>query len=328
MAEDLLGVAFAAAAGGTGSVGRPRIDKGIDLYLRRLRTMLIVPIQVKASLVVGPDGAATYFVPEEDLRMLANGFVAFVHIPAPHDQLYERTFLVPIDEFRKRSRIVAHHRIPCYEFRAQFAGEVDEDWATFAVDLDQLSHWIARIPGWTTELPAPPAPPREAITKAETYDVGALGSLWAEAEVDRAAVGQLVIIEDRTRLDTVTVLVHDLNTHIIAGLHIRTAVITDAGTIHFDVQRPHFFVDATLWVLVVFLGRDLRVREDFVLLVPSAHIPALGFSETITLDPLTQRFRRYQVPASEFGKAFMDKAFGNSPGTSRLGSRLPLRNAS
>lgn len=328
MAEDLLGVALAAATGGAGTVGRPRIDKGIDFYVRRLQTMSVLPVQVKASLVVGPDGAATHFVPVDDLGMLSNGLVAFVHIPAPHDQLYQRIFLVPDQEFRRRCAIVLHHGVRCYKFTAQFAGEVDGDWKAFAIELDQLQERIATMPGWGKQIAPVPIGPAAAITRGETHDVGALGSLWAEAELERAALGRLVLVEDRTRLDTVTFLIHDLTTQRFAGIHLRTAVVTRAGTIHFEVKRPHFFVDPNLWVVVVFLRRDLRVQDELVLVIPSADIRELGFSETMTLDPLTRRFRKYQIPAQDFGKVFMVRAFGEASTRARLGDRLAFEKAS
>jgi len=50
IAEDLLGVSLAAAGSGSATIGRPIVDRGVDLYLRRLRSLLTVPIQVKASV--------------------------------------------------------------------------------------------------------------------------------------------------------------------------------------------------------------------------------------------------------------------------------------
>jgi len=73
--------------------------------------------------------------------------------------------------------------------------------------------------------------------------------------------------------------------------------------------------------------RDQSVH-DFALLIPSPDIPKLGFSETMTLDPLTERFRKYQLPAEDFGKIFMDKAFASRADKVRSNSRLPLRKAS
>lgn len=311
IAEDLVGVALMAAAGGTGSVGRPRIDKGIDLYLRGLESMVILPFQVKASIVVTNDGSVTHFVPVEDLRMLSKGFVTFVHIPAPYDQLYGRIFLVPDDEFRQRCSVVAHHGVRCYRFTAQFAGAVDPDWAHCAVELDRLASWITAVPGWSGSEPRASLTP-QPIRKAESKDIGAIGSLWAQAELERVATGELVLVEDRLRVDTVTFFVHDLRTERYAGIHMRTAVITREGRIHFEVKRPHFFADPDLWVVLVLLTPEHRIDQDFVLLIPSADIAGLGFSETVTVDPLTKRFRKYQIPARDFAQAFLDKAFSGA----------------
>jgi hypothetical protein len=56
---------------------------------------------------------------------------------------------------------------------------------------------------------------------------------------------------------------------------------------------------------------DRRVH-DFCLLIPSKAIPELGYSETVTLDPLTRRFRRYQLASTEFGQTFCKAAFNAS----------------
>jgi len=59
----------------------------------------------------------------------------------------------------------------------------------------------------------------------------------------------------------------------------------------------------------VLLQRDDRVH-DFCLLMPSDALPGLGYSETITLDPLTKRFVRYRVPSGEVGSVFLKSVFG------------------
>lgn len=323
MAEDLLGVALVAGASGTGIAARPQIDKGIDLYFRRLRTMVTFPIQIKASVLVGPDGSVTHYVPQHDLAVLSGGYVAFVHLPEPYDQLYERLFLIPDAEFRKRAELVRYHGIPCYRFEAQFAGAVDDEWAPFVVSIDQLAGWVSALPGWPKTVPAPRLRAPHQPTRAEFHDIAALGSLWAQAELERVALGRIMLVEDRVRLDPVTFLVHDLKTQHFAGLHVRTATFTQTRRIHFEVKQNHFFTDPDLWIVLVLVRPDRRVH-DYVLLIPSADIPGLGFSETLTLDPLTKRFRKYQEVASDFGKAFMDAAFG----AAKFGSVPLLRKAS
>lgn len=311
MAEDLLGVAFMAATGGSGTVARPRRDNGVDLYMRRLRTMFTFPSQVKASLVVDQDGAATHYVPAADLHALSNGFLAFVHIPPPHDQLYQRIFLIPDDQFRKRCQLVTYHRIPCYRFTAQFAGVVDEGFRDCAVELDELPGWISTLDGWSRSIQSVSFTAGQGLAKAESHDIAAIGALWAESELERIALDRIMILEDRLRVDPVTFLVHDLRTQQFAGMHLRTAIFNGTRRIHFDVKQNHWFEDDKLWVLLVLLRPD-RAPHDYVLLIPSREIRALGFSETLTLDPLTPRFRKYQLVADDFAKTFMQNAFGET----------------
>lgn len=56
IAEDLLAVSIEAAGSGSATIGRPIVDRGVDLYLRRLRSLLTIPIQVKAFQHLTPDG--------------------------------------------------------------------------------------------------------------------------------------------------------------------------------------------------------------------------------------------------------------------------------
>src|SRR5689334_4726206 len=154
MAEDLLGVALMAAAGGSATIGRPQLDKGIDLYLRRLRSMVTASIQVKAVLLLSQDATVSLEIPEADLHALGAGYVAIVHIPPPYDQLYQRLFLIPVEEFRRRCTPVVKHGVASYRFIAEFDGQVREEWSPFALGIDKLPAWIGAIPGWQN-LPAP-----------------------------------------------------------------------------------------------------------------------------------------------------------------------------
>jgi len=44
-------------------------------------------------------------------------------------------------------------------------------------------------------------------------------------------------------------------------------------------------------------------------LIPSEALPGLGYSETITLDPLTKRFVPYRVASGDVGLAFLKRVF-------------------
>jgi hypothetical protein len=317
IAEDLLGVALAAAASGSGTVARPLIDRGVDLYLRRLRTLLTFPIQVKACRHVSPDAVVTEEIAVADLRDLSGGYLAMLHVPPPYDQLYQRLYLIPIGEFRQRSPRTRSHGIESYRFTANFGGSAEDMWSPFAVDVERLAEWIASIPSWTKAIPPPPLPAKPDVRlltrDADNFSTSGLGTLWAEAELERVGGDGITVAEDRVRLDPMTLLVHHHGSQRFAGIHIRTAIFNETRRIHFDVKRPHFFVDRGLWVLLVLLRPDRRVH-DFCLLIPSKDIPDLGYSETMTLDPLTKRFLKYRVPSEEFAAAFLKKA---------LAARLP-----
>ena len=183
------------------------------------------------------------------------------------------------------------------------------------MDIERLPEWLGTIGGWMN--PVPPAPSSAtgelpAIREEPGHDnlsEAQLGRLWSATEIERAALDRVVIVEDRVRLDTVTLLLHDLATGQIAGLHIRTAAYPEDRRIHFDVKRRGFFVDPRLYVVLVLLDKGNKPR-DFCLLIPSEAVPELGYSETLTLDPLTKRFRPYQLPCEQFGPALLARVFG------------------
>jgi hypothetical protein len=328
IAEDLVALTFAAAAAGSGAVALPFVDRGVDLYLRRLLTLLTIPLQVKAFAHVEPDGGALN-VPIEDLRP-ANGYWVVVHLPTPHDQLYRRIYLIPVAEIRRRSQRVTDHDVASYRFTLNFAGTVEDPWSEFALDVDDLAYWIANIPGWIdSTAPAPPIGTSKSLSGPDdigTVGTAALSNLWAIQELERAGKGSIVVAQDRTRLDTVSLLIHHLASGKFAGLHVRTGFFDESRRTHFEVKRLHFFTDANLWILLVLRRRDQSVH-DFVLLIPSDDIPGLGFSETLTLDPLTKRFRKYQVAAADFGKLFMEKAFASRAERVASDPRLLLQKA-
>ena len=312
MAEDLLGVTLSAAGSGSATIGHPIVDRGIDLYLRRLRSLLTVPIQVKAFQHLSPDGNGNLDIPINDVGDDPHGCLAIVHVPAPYDQLYRRVFLIPVPEFRERCPRALIHGRECFSFTANFAGVAGDLWRDYLLDADRLSAWLGAIPGWTTPIPPVPHPPRpHSLVEGDSPTMwrGDIGRLWAATELERAGGGSIVIAEDRVRLDTVTLLLQDLPSRQIAGSHIRTGKVTPGRTVHFEVQRAPFFIDRRLYVLLVLLGNDDRT-DDSCLLIPSDALPGLGYSETITVEPLTKRFVPYRVRSDELGSVLLKKVFG------------------
>jgi hypothetical protein len=312
MAEDLLAVCIEAAGSGSATIAPPIVDRGIDLYLRRLRSLLTIPIQVKAFRHLSPDGNGNLDLPVTDVNDDPRGYLAVVHLPAPYDQLYRRLFVIPFGEFRERCPRGLQHGRESFTFSGNFSGGSGDLWSNYLLDIDRLPDWMASIPGWITPIPPAPRPDRsQPVLEGDALMQwrGEIGRLWTATELERAGAGSIVLAEDRTRLDTVTLLIHDLPTRHIAGLHIRTGKITPGRTVHFEVHRPPFFIDKRLYVLLVLLQSDNRVH-DFCLLMPSEALPDVGYSETITLDPLTKRFVQYRVPSAEVGSVFLKRVFG------------------
>jgi hypothetical protein len=312
MAEDLLAVSFEAAGRGSATIARPIVDRGIDLYLRRLRSLLTIPIQVKAFQHLNADGNGNLDLPLTDVSDDPTGCLAIVHLPSPYDRLYGRLFLVPFREFRERCGRRVVHGVECFSFTGNFPGGARDLWGDCLVDIDRLAEWLASVPGWSTPIPPVPDAPRPhpiVEGNAPMQWRGDIGRLWTATELELAGGGSIVIAEDRVRLDTVTFLIHDLSSQRIAGLHIRSGKVTPDRRIHFEVHRPPFFIEERLYVLLVLLKSDDRVH-DFCLLIPSNALPGLGYSETITLDPLTKRFEPYRVPSDEVAEVFLKRVFG------------------
>lgn len=312
MAEDLLAVCIEAAASGAATIARPIVDRGVDLYLRRIRSLLTVPIQVKAFKNVSADGIGRFDLPVANLTDDPNAYLAIVHVPAPHDQLYQRFFLIPFPLFGERCPRALLQGREYFSFIGNFSGASSDLWSDCLLDIRGLSEWLESISGWSTPIPpVPPRPRSHPVTAGDPLTTwrGDIGRLWTATELERAGGGSIVIAEDRVRLDTVTFLIHHLSSRHIAGLHIRTAKVTPDRRIHFEVTRPPFFIDQRLYVLLVLLQPDDRVH-DFCLLIPSEALPGLGYSETITLDPLTKRFLPYRIPSEEVGSAFLERVFG------------------
>jgi len=311
IAEDLLAVSLEAAASGSGTIARPIIDRGVDLYLRRLRSLLTIPIQVKAFQHVSPDGNGRFDLPVTEVPGDPSAILAVVHVPMPYDQLYRRIFLIPVQLFRERCPRGLFQDRECYSFTGNFSGVVTDLWSDCLFDIDRLPHWLASLAGWSVPIPPVPHPPRPApLLQGDSLTTwrGDIGRLWMATELERAGSGSIVIAEDRVRLDTVTFLLHDLASRRMAGLHIRTGKLTPDRRIHFEVSRPPFFIDERLYVLLALLRPDDR-PHDFCLLIPSDALPGLGYSETITLDPLTKRFEPYRVPSDEVAQVFLKRVF-------------------
>jgi hypothetical protein len=276
---------------------------------------LTIPIQVKAFRHVEPDGTATADFAADEVSEQVAGYWAVVHVPAPYDQLFPRLYLIPSIELRKRCPpVTSRMRGKSYRLTVNFAATGQDQWSDFALDIQTLESWINSIPDWSAPI-SPMSTMQEGSESSQigTVGIAALSDSWALAELERAGRGRFVFAQDRTRLDTVTILAHDLSYSRFAGLHVRTGYFNTSRRTHFEVKRRHFFTSPSLYVLLLLLTPGQQVH-DFCLLIPSSDIPTLGYSETITLNPLSKRVQQYRTPSEDFGAMFLQKAFNGAAG--------------
>src|SRR5260370_42283752 len=180
MAEDLVAVSFEAAGNGSATIARPIVDRGVDLYLRRLRSLLTIPLSVKAFQQLSPDGNGSLDLPVDHITDDVNGHLVVVHVPAPHDQLYRRLFVIPSREFRKRCPRGMLNGRECYSFTGNFSGVSGDLWSDYLSDIDRLPDWFASVPGWRTPIPPVPHTPRR-----HTVIAGTSLTQWRRAHILR-----------------------------------------------------------------------------------------------------------------------------------------------
>lgn len=314
MAEDLLAVSLNAAASGSGTTARPLIDRGIDLYFRRLRSLLVALIQVKGLRTLNSSGVGAFALPVAEVPKDALGYLALVHLPPPYDQLYRRVFLIPFADLHARCPRTRSKGIESFNITADFANLNQNPWAQSAVDLDELSRWVGAIPGWSRAA-TPDSDSALAISDRELPGAAqlqaGLSELWVAGQLEQAGGTNLVVAEDRIRLDTVTLLIHQTGSNEVAGLHVRTHQISKHGTVHFTILPRQFFVDEKLYVLILIL-KDGATLADYCLLIPSGEMARLGFDETITIDPFSPKFQPYRVATAEIATTFLKTAFGGN----------------
>ncbi len=188
IAEDLLGVSLAAAGSGAATIARPIVDRGVDLYLRRLRSLRTVPIQVKAFQSLTPDGNGRFDLPVKEVIDDPNAYLAIVHVPTPHDQLYRRLFMIPFPLFRERCPRELFHGRDYFSFSGNFSSVATDLWSDCLLDIGELPDWLASISGWTAPIPPVPHPPRsQALVEGTALTTwrGDIGRLWAATELSR-----------------------------------------------------------------------------------------------------------------------------------------------
>lgn len=316
VAEDRLATAILLSAAGTAAVAFPLLDLGFDLYPRRIRTLRAHPVQVKARSFLEPDGEFQASV--GSLRADPNGYVLLPYIPPPEWQLDARLWAIPIPEFLK----LAMPHGDGYLFSGYLDKRFDRPANNFLVDADHLRRqWLDRIPGWKDPIRAPrlgPSPNVPEVPRPASRAFGKYGELWLASQLMRAGLQNVVVAQDRLRVDCVDLLLHDLRSVAIGGLVVHTSSLNARGVVQFRIRQDTFFIDPHLFVVVIPCMSD-GALHDTAFLIPAADVPALttissdrgdpGYQGSFRLDPLAEKMRPFAIPMGNLGATVLQRLF-------------------
>ena len=134
----------------------------------------------------------------------------------------------------------------------------------------------------------------------------------------RAGLQNVVVAQDRLRVDCVDLLLHDLRTYAIGGLVIHTSSVNARGVVQFRIRQDTFFLDPQLFVVIMPCDSDGALR-DTSLLIPSKDVPAIttvssdrgdpGFQGSFRLDPLAVKMRPFSVRTATLGATVLERLF-------------------
>ena len=317
VAEDQLATAMVLSAPGAATVGFPLVDLGFDLYPRRIRTLRAHPVQVKARSFLEPDGEFQASI--MSLHADPNGYVLLPYLPPPHWQLQTRLWAIPIPEFLKLAR--PHNG--GYLFSGYPDGRFPQSAANkYLFDVDKLRRqWLDRIPGWKDPVAASHVgvhSESEEVPRPASRAFGKYGELWLASQLTRAGLQDVVIAQDRLRVDCVDLLLHDLSSYAIGGLAIHTCSVNARGIVQFRIRQDTFFNDPQLLVVVIPCGKDGELH-DTALVIAAADVPAIttassdrgdpGYQGSFRLKPLAEKMRPFAVPTEKLGVAILERLF-------------------
>jgi hypothetical protein len=314
VAEERLATAITVQAGGSATVGFPLLDLGFDLYLRRIRTLRVHPVQVKARSFLEADGQFQAGV--ASLHLDPNGYIALPFVPPPDWQLTTAFWAIPIPDFVE----LARPHDGGYVFSGYLDGRLDSPSNRYLVPVDRIqTGWLHRIPGWTAPLHQPSsmiALPDE-VSKSAARAFGKFGELWLASQLMREGLERVVVAQDRLRVDCVDLLLHDLRSFAYRGLAVHTGTVNARGIVEFRIRADTFFLDDGLDVVCLPCGPDGELAKTS-LLIPSADIkePIVtpssdkgigGYQVSFRLDPLAEKMRPYAVPTRQLAGAIVKR---------------------
>jgi len=316
VAEDRVAMAVLLRDAGVATVAFPLLDLGFDLYPRRIRTLRAHPVQVKARSFLEPDGE--FQVTVGSLHPDPNGYVLLPYVPPPEWQLQPHLWAIPIPEFLK----LAQPHGSGYLFSGYLDGRFRQPADKFLVDADHMQRqWLDKIPGWKDPVRVPRLDPSSAVQEVPrpaSRAFGKYGELWLASQLMRAGLQNVVVAQDRLRVDCVDLLLHDLRTYAIGGLVIHTSSVNARGVVQFRIRQDTFFLDPQLFVVIMPCDSDGALR-DTSLLIPSKDVPAIttvssdrgdpGFQGSFRLDPLAVKMRPFSVRTATLGATVLERLF-------------------
>lgn len=316
VAEDRLATAIQLSAPGTVTVALPLLDLGFDLYPRRIRTLRCHPVQVKARSFLGPEGEFQASI--GSLQPDPNGYVLLPYIPPPDWQLYARLWAIPIPEFLKITRPHGDGYLFSGYLDARFArSEANQ----FLVETNRLhQQWLERIPGWKQPVRAAglEVDPNVEVSRQASRAFGKYGDLWVASQLMRAGLENVVLAQDRLRVDCVDLLLHDLRTFAIGALAIHTSSINARGIVQFRIRADTFFIDPHLHVVILPCSDDGAICET-AFVIPASEVQAIttvssdrgdpGYQGSFRLEPLAEKMRPYAVATAKLGATLLEHVF-------------------
>jgi len=316
VAEDQLATATVRSAPGMAAVAFPLVDLGFDLYLRRIRTLRAHPVQIKARSFLA-DGEFQASI--TSLHPDPNGYILLPYVPPPDWQLDPRLWAIPIPEFLK----AAQPHGSGYIFSGYLDGRFPQSAMNkFLIDARQLRRqWLERIPGWKDPVNVPQVgvtSASEEVPRPASRAFGKYGELWLASQLMRAGLQNVVLAQDRLRVDCVDLLLHDLSSSAVGGLVIHTSSVNARGIVQFRIRHDTFFVDPRLLVVVIPCRNDGDLDET-AFVIPAADLPAVtsasldrgdpGYQGSFRLSPLAEKMRPYAVPSKKLGAGVLERLF-------------------
>lgn len=316
IAEDELAIGILLAFQGSVSIGVPLVDQGFDGYVRRLRTMRVVPYQLKARRTLTASGSYVAYLPVRAVRDDPTGALVFVYMPVPRYALHRRLYVIPVRYFIEHCpRDKTTGRTPAqYVFRGHLDGQRHGPFDQFLFDLNDLgSCWLEPLLGKPDDDRAALAVPPVAKPA-----LGGYGELWLASELQRLGTDRIVVARHRVDVDAVDLLVHDLRIHRFGGLQVKTATI-NAGRVEFRLPQATYFVDPRLLVAILPCLEDGRLAGT-AFVIPSAAISSLtsttrfngrpAYVGHIRVDRITDAIKPHTVALSELGSTILGTMFG------------------